>query len=167
MDLALARIRDNIGQLRGPVQRSAQVALRQRIGGRVKVQHLRYYFGAALLAALVGIAVNALLFQHERHPAPLFGYAAPKLPSAIPTSRFCSRGRRRPGHGSKTRRHGRQRRVPARFRGSSANSAGRGRRELGLGAGSDRRTAGRGRSWRRPAFNPDGSNRPGQAWLSS
>ena len=85
MDLALARIRDNIGQLRGPVQRSAQVALRQRIGGRVKVQHLRYYFGAALLAALVGIAVNALLFQHERHPAPLFGYAAPKLPSAIPT----------------------------------------------------------------------------------
>ena len=48
----------------------------------MKVAHLRYYLGAALFAALVGIAVNALLLQRERHPAPLFGYAAPKLPSA-------------------------------------------------------------------------------------
>jgi hypothetical protein len=45
---------------------------------------LRYYLGAALFAALVGIGVNALLLQRERHPAPLFGYAAPKLPSAPP-----------------------------------------------------------------------------------
>ena len=84
MDLALARIRDNIGQLRGPVQRSAQDTLKRRLGGRVKVAHLRYYLGAALLAALVGIAVNALLLQRERHPAPLFGYAAPKSLSAAP-----------------------------------------------------------------------------------
>jgi hypothetical protein len=84
VDLALARIRDNIGQLRGPVQRSAQDTLKRRLGGRVKVAHLRYYLGAALLAALVGIAVNALLLQRERHPAPLFGYAAPKSLSAAP-----------------------------------------------------------------------------------
>ena len=84
MDLALARIKNNLGQLRGPVQRSAHEALRRRIAGRVKLAHLRYYLGAALFAALVGIGVNALLLQRERHPAPLFGYAAPKLPSVAP-----------------------------------------------------------------------------------
>jgi Putative peptidoglycan binding domain len=85
VDLALARIRDNIGQLRGPVQRSAQDTLRRRIGGRLKVAHLRYYLGAALMAALVGIAVNALVLQRERHPAPLFGAAQPKLPAVAPS----------------------------------------------------------------------------------
>ena len=84
MDLALARIKNNLGQLRGPVQRSAHEALRRRIAGRVKLAHLRYYLGAALFAALVGIGVNALLLQRERHPAPLFGFAAPKPPSAAP-----------------------------------------------------------------------------------
>ena len=84
MDLALARIKDNLGQLRGPVQRSAHEALTRGIAGRLKLAHLRYYLGAALFAALIGIGVNALLLQRERHPAPLFGYAAPKLPSATP-----------------------------------------------------------------------------------
>jgi hypothetical protein len=84
VDLALARIKNNLGQLRGPVQHSAHEALTRRIAGRVKLAHLRYYLGAALFAALVGIGVNALLLQRERHPAPLFGYAAPKLPSAAP-----------------------------------------------------------------------------------
>jgi hypothetical protein len=84
LDLALARIRDNIGQLRGPVQRSAQEALRRRIAGRVKVAHLRYYLGAALSVALIGIGVNALLLQRERHPAPLFGFAPPARPPAAP-----------------------------------------------------------------------------------
>lgn len=84
MDLALARMKNNLGQLRGPVQRSAHEALTRGIAGRVKLAHLRYYLGAAMFAALVGIGVNALLLQRERHPAPLFGYAAPKLPSATP-----------------------------------------------------------------------------------
>ncbi len=84
MDLALARMKDNLGQLRGPVQRSAHEALTRGIAGRVKLAHLRYYLGAALFAALVGIGVNALLLQRERHPAPLFGYAAPKVPSVAP-----------------------------------------------------------------------------------
>ena len=84
MDLALARIKNNLGQLRGPVQRSAHEALTRRISRRVKLAHLRYYLGAAMFAALVGIGVNALLLQRERHPAPLFGYAAPKVPSATP-----------------------------------------------------------------------------------
>jgi hypothetical protein len=81
LDLALARIKDNLGQLRGPIQRSAQQTLRRRIAGRVKVAHLRYALGAVLSLALVGIAVNALLLQRERHPAPLFGRAAPNPPS--------------------------------------------------------------------------------------
>jgi hypothetical protein len=84
VDLALARIKNNLGQLRGPVQHSAHEALTRRIAGRVKLAHLWYYLGVALFAALVGIGVNALLLQRERHPAPLFGYAAPKLPSAAP-----------------------------------------------------------------------------------
>jgi len=82
LDLALARIKDNLGQLRGPIQRSAQQTLRRRIAGRVKVAHLRYALGAVLSLALVGIAVNALLLQRERHPAPLFGSSPPKPPSA-------------------------------------------------------------------------------------
>jgi Putative peptidoglycan binding domain len=84
VDLALARMKNNLGQLRGPVQRSAHEALTRGIAGRVKLAHSRYYLGAAMFAALVGIGVNALLLQRERHPAPLFGYAAPKLPSATP-----------------------------------------------------------------------------------
>ena len=84
MELALARIKSNLGQLRGPVQRSAQETLRRGIAGRLNPAHLRYYLGAALSLALVGIAVNALLFQRERHPAPLFGDSSPTPPSAAP-----------------------------------------------------------------------------------
>jgi hypothetical protein len=84
LDLALARIRDNVGHLRGPIQRSAPGALSRTIAGRVKIAHLRNYLAAALSVAVIGIAVNALLLQRERHPAPLFGLAPPKLPSAAP-----------------------------------------------------------------------------------
>jgi Putative peptidoglycan binding domain len=84
LELALARIKSNLGQLRGPVQRSAQETLRRGIAGRLNPAHLPYYLGAALSLALVGIAVNALLLQRERHPAPLFGVASPNPPSAAP-----------------------------------------------------------------------------------
>jgi hypothetical protein len=88
LDLALARIRNNIGQLRGPIQRSGHESVWRNIGGRVKVAHLQYYLGAALSVALAGIAVNALLLQRERHPAPLFGSTAPRptpAPAPAPT----------------------------------------------------------------------------------
>jgi Putative peptidoglycan binding domain len=84
LELALARIRSNLGQIRGPVQRSAQETLRRTIVGRVKPAHLRYYLAAALSIALIGIGVNALLLQRERHPAPLFGSLPPKPPAAAP-----------------------------------------------------------------------------------
>jgi Putative peptidoglycan binding domain len=83
LDLALARIKDNLGQLRGPIQRSAQQTLSRRIAGRAKIAHLRYALGAVLSLALVGIAVNALLLQRERHPAPLFAPSPAKPPAAI------------------------------------------------------------------------------------
>jgi Putative peptidoglycan binding domain len=88
LDLALARIRNNIGQLRGPIQRSGHESLRRKIAGRVKFAHLQYYLGAALSVALVGIGVNALLLQRDRHPAPLFGSTAPRptpAPAPAPT----------------------------------------------------------------------------------
>jgi hypothetical protein len=86
VDLALARIRNNIGQLRGPIQRSSFEGLRQTVASRVKIAHLQYYLAAALSVALVGIGVNALLLQREHHPAPLFGSAAIKpTPAPAPT----------------------------------------------------------------------------------
>jgi hypothetical protein len=84
VDLALARIRDNVGRLRGPLQRSVEQSLPRRIAGRVKVPQLRHCLGAALAVALVGIGVNALLLQRERHPAPLFGSAPAPRPAPAP-----------------------------------------------------------------------------------
>lgn len=84
MDLALARIRDNVGRLRGPVQPSVEPTLPRRIAALVRVPHLRHCLGAALAVGVVGIGVNALLLQHERHPAPLFGSApAPRPAPAV------------------------------------------------------------------------------------
>jgi hypothetical protein len=56
--------------------------LRRRVASRLTVAHLPYYLAAALSLALVGIGVNALLLQRERHPAPLFGSASPQAPPA-------------------------------------------------------------------------------------
>jgi hypothetical protein len=84
LTLALSRIRTDWVPLRGPVRRSAGETVGQRLAGRVKVAHLRFYLGAALSIALVGIGVNALVFQRERHPAPLFGSALPSASSAAP-----------------------------------------------------------------------------------
>jgi hypothetical protein len=75
--LALSRIRTGSAPLQGPLQRSSGNTLRQRLVGPLKAEHLRLYLAAGLAIGLVGIGVNALLFQHERHPAPLFGSLPP------------------------------------------------------------------------------------------
>lgn len=80
MTLALSRIRAGSVPLRGPVQPGK--TLRQRLAGPLKAEHLRLYLGAALAIGLIGIGVNALLFQHERRPAPLFGSLLAPLSSA-------------------------------------------------------------------------------------
>jgi Putative peptidoglycan binding domain len=82
--LALSRIRSNSVPLRGVVRLSTGEALRKRLAGRVKALHLRFYLGTALSIALVGIGVNALVFQRERHPAPLFGSPLPSSSSVAP-----------------------------------------------------------------------------------
>ena len=87
MTLALSRIRAGSVPLRGPAQPGK--TLRQRLAGPLKAEHLRLYLGAALAIGVVGIGVNALLFQHERRPAPLFGsllapFSSPSRPPAAP-----------------------------------------------------------------------------------
>ena len=96
MVLALSRIRTGSVPLRGRLQHSPGKPLRQKLAGRLKAEHLRLYLGAGLAIGLVGIGVNALLFQHERHPAPLFrsplapassvGRAPPALSAPRPAS---------------------------------------------------------------------------------
>ena len=95
MALVLSRVRADLVPLRGPLQRSPGKTLRQKLAGRLKAEHLRLYLGAGLAIGLVGIGVNALLFQHERHPAPLFGSPPPVRPrsGASRTSRFKARER--------------------------------------------------------------------------
>jgi hypothetical protein len=87
--LVLSRIRPGSAPLRGPLQHSAGKTLRQRLAWRLKAEHLPLYLGAGLAIGLVGIGVNALLFQHERRPAPLFGslvapFSSPAQPPAAP-----------------------------------------------------------------------------------
>ncbi len=84
MALALSRIQTDSAPLRGPLRQTVGKTVRQRLTWRVRANHLRFYLAASLAVGLVGVAVNALLFQHERRPAPLFGSPAPTVSSAVP-----------------------------------------------------------------------------------
>ena len=91
MALVLSRIRTSSAPLRGPAQHSGGKTLSQRLVGRLKAEHLPFYLGGGLAVALIGIGVNALLFQHERRPAPLFGsllapFTSPARPPAAPAA---------------------------------------------------------------------------------
>jgi hypothetical protein len=46
---------------------------------RLRATPARGYAAAALAAVLTGIVVNALILQHERHPAPFFAARAPAV----------------------------------------------------------------------------------------
>jgi hypothetical protein len=87
--LVLSRIRTGSAPLRGPLHHSGGKTLRHWLAWRLKAEHLPLYLGAGLAVGLVGIGVNALLFQHERRPAPLFGslvapFSSPAQPPAAP-----------------------------------------------------------------------------------
>jgi hypothetical protein len=86
LNLALARTRSDAVSSRNPVLRSSREALGRRLAGQWTPRRLRVYLGVALCIVLVGIGVNALVLQRERHPAPFFG-SAPSLGSpAAPTT---------------------------------------------------------------------------------
>jgi hypothetical protein len=81
MSEALARVR-NDSILVQPAKRSSPgLGLVRRLAKRAVALPVRFYIGAAFSALLAGIAVNALLLQRERHPAPLF---APSHPRTTP-----------------------------------------------------------------------------------
>jgi hypothetical protein len=82
LSIALARIRDAV-QSSGPPGSSGEPLLR-RLARRAKAQRARTYLGAALSIILIGIGVNALVLQRERHPAPLFGQAPPSGLTSAP-----------------------------------------------------------------------------------
>jgi len=80
---ALARVRNDSVHSR-PAEASATDGIVSWLWDRARALPSRAYVSAALLALLVGIAINALLLQHERHPAPLFARANPHLSPSAP-----------------------------------------------------------------------------------
>ena len=83
MPEALARVRnDSIlsGLAKSPAFRGG---IASALARRAKALPVGAYVGAALLAVVFGIGVNALVLQRGRHPAPLFAPAAPLIPPAL------------------------------------------------------------------------------------
>ena len=78
---ALARIRNDSVLSRPARKLAAGGGLIRRAAERARSLPPRVYVGAAVSAVLVGIGVNALVLQRERHPAPLFA-PAPQKPAA-------------------------------------------------------------------------------------
>jgi peptidoglycan hydrolase-like protein with peptidoglycan-binding domain len=85
LTIALARMRGDPVLSQGPVARPSGETLRRRLARRLKAVPARVYLGAALASVLIGIGVNALILQRERHPAPLFSPAPLADSSAAPT----------------------------------------------------------------------------------
>lgn len=84
MTIALARMRGDPVLSQGPVARPSVETLRRRLARRLKAVPTRVYLGAALSSVIIGIGVNALILQRERHPAPFFRPATLADSSAAP-----------------------------------------------------------------------------------
>ena len=83
---ALARIRNN-SILSRPVKKAVRGGgVFMLVAERARALPPRLYIGAILSALLVGIGVNALILQRERHPAPLFAPAPQKIAAPAPTA---------------------------------------------------------------------------------
>jgi hypothetical protein len=81
---ALARIR-NDSVLSRPGKKSARSrSMILLVAERARSLPPRFYIGAILSALLVGIGVNALILQRERHPAPLFQPPAKTIAAPAP-----------------------------------------------------------------------------------
>jgi hypothetical protein len=77
---ALARVRNEVLSRRVDLKRASGTLMR-RLSASLFSLSPRAYLGAALCALVVGIAVNALILQRGRHPAPLFGTATAPTPT--------------------------------------------------------------------------------------
>ena len=82
MTEALARVRNDSVLSRPTRASTAARGIVWRFGNRARALPAQVYLGAALSALLVGIGVNALMLQRERHPAPLFVPARPHASQA-------------------------------------------------------------------------------------
>ena len=82
MSEALARVRNNSVLVRPAKSTGVDRGMARRLAKRARALPARLYVGAAFSALLVGIGVNALLLQRERHPAPLFAPAHPRTTTA-------------------------------------------------------------------------------------
>lgn len=82
---ALARIR-NDAVLSRPGKTARGRSLLARTIGIARALSPRFVVGAILSALLVGIGVNALVLQRERHPAPLFAPPPPKVLAPAPAA---------------------------------------------------------------------------------
>jgi hypothetical protein len=83
---ALARIRNDSILSRPGKKAARRLGLLQRVMERLTSLPPRFYIGAILSALLVGIGVNALVLQRERHPAPLFAPAPQKIAAPVPSA---------------------------------------------------------------------------------
>ncbi|THD44251.1 MAG: hypothetical protein E7774_10730 [Bradyrhizobium sp.] len=81
MPEALARMRRDAAP--SGRARPAAASLPSTAFSRLRAMPARGYAAAALTAVLVGIVINALTLQHERHPAPFFARATAQ-PSPAP-----------------------------------------------------------------------------------
>ena len=88
MPEALARARRDavFSEPRRPGRSSESAGFLAATWRRLRAAPARGYAGAALAAVLTGIVVNALILQHERHPAPFFAARPPAVetPAAAP-----------------------------------------------------------------------------------
>lgn len=77
---ALARVRNELLSRKIELRRAGGTIL-TRLAVRMTSLSAPAYFAAVLCALVVGIAMNALILQRGRHPAPLF---APSRPASVP-----------------------------------------------------------------------------------
>lgn len=86
MSEVLARIRNNSVLSRPAGVSKSGRGLARSLARRLRALPARTYVAAGLLALLIGIAVNALVLQSRRHPAPLFAPSPATLSSTPPNA---------------------------------------------------------------------------------
>ena len=82
MSEVLARIRDNSVLSRPAGASKSGRGMARTLARRLRALPVRFYVAAAVSALLIGIAVNALVLQSKRHPAPFFAPSPARISPA-------------------------------------------------------------------------------------